>query len=362
MSSSRGVLYRVTTFGESHGGAVGVVVDGCPPGVRIDPRVIQAALDRRRPGQSRLTTQRQEPDRVEILSGVQDGVALGTPILMLVRNEDARPADYANMETALRPSHAEFTYLAKYGIRATSGGGRASARETLARVAAGALAESVLREWHGVEIVAWVDRVKDVQAKVDEATVTRSAVDANDVRCPDAEAAQRMINLIEQTRRDRDSVGGVVRAVVRGVPAGWGEPVFDKMEALLAQAMMSLPASKSFEIGSGLAGTFMTGSEHNDAFLPGEGGRVMTATNHSGGIQGGITNGMPIRLAVGFKPVATIPREQATVDTDGNPTTLAAKGRHDPCVLPRAVPIVEAEIASVLLDCCLRQRARSAGT
>jgi len=358
MSSSRGVLYRVTTFGESHGGAVGVVVDGCPPGVRVDREVIQAAMDRRRPGQSRLTTQRKEPDTVEILSGVQDGVALGTPILMMVRNEDARPADYANMETAFRPSHAEFTYMEKYGIRAASGGGRASARETLARVAAGALAESVLREWHGLEIVAWVDRVKDVQAQVDEGTVTRAAVDANDVRCPDPDAAQRMIGLIEQTRRDLDSVGGVVRAVVRGVPAGWGEPVFDKMEALLAQAMMSLPASKSFEIGSGLAGTFMTGSEHNDAFIPGEGGGVETTTNHSGGVQGGITNGMPIRLAVGFKPVATIPREQATVDGDGNPTTLAAKGRHDPCVLPRAVPIVEAEIATVLLDCCLRQRAR----
>ncbi|MBX3095647.1 MAG: chorismate synthase [Fimbriimonadaceae bacterium] len=359
MSSSRGTLFRITTFGESHGGAVGVVVDGCPPRFPITASLIQEALDRRRPGQSRLTTQRRETDTVEILSGVEDGLTLGTPIMMVVRNEDARPNDYGNMQEAYRPSHAEFTYEQKYGIRAKSGGGRSSARETVGRVAAGALAEAILREKFGIEIVAWVDRVGTVESVVDPETVTREEVDATDVRCPDPGAAAKMIEAIESIRREGDSLGGTIRAVARNVPVGWGEPIFDKLEATLAKAMMSLPATKSFEVGSGLAGTLMRGSEHNDIFVADDAGRITTETNHSGGIQGGISNGMPILLRVGFKPTATISQEQATVTPSGESTTLAAKGRHDPCVLPRAVPIVEAEIASCLLDCCLIQQSRN---
>ncbi len=356
MGSSLGVLFRITTFGESHGPGLGVIVDGCPARTPIDVAQIQAALDRRRPGQSRLVSPRKEADRVEVLSGLADGVALGTPIAMVIRNEDARSKDYEGVAVAYRPSHADYTYDAKYGVRAVAGGGRASARETAARVAAGAIAEQLLAA-RGIEIVAWVDEVQDLVANVDPATVTRAAVEINDLRCPDAVAAATMIERVERARKDGDSVGGVIRAVARGVPAGWGEPVFDKLEADLGKAMLSIPAVKGVESGSGFAGARMTGSEHNDRFVRRPDGSIGTATNHAGGIQGGISNGEPITLRIAFKPTATIMRAQDTVDRDGNPAVLAPKGRHDPCVLPRAVPIVEAMFALILADHMLRHAA-----
>jgi chorismate synthase len=357
MGSSFGRLFRVTTFGESHGAAVGVIVDGCPPRIAISEDEIQRELDRRRPGQSAITTQRREPDRVEILSGVGDGgLTLGTPIAMVVRNQDNRGGDYEEMKTKYRPSHADFTYQAKFGIRAWQGGGRASARETVGRVAAGAIARKVLASLGGgADIVAYVKRVQALEAAVDPATVTREAVEANIIRCPDAAVADEMIALVDKARKAGDSLGGVVEAVARGVPVGLGEPVFDKLDADLAKAMLSLPAAKGFEIGSGFAGTLLTGSQHNDPFYNAS-GAVRTRTNHSGGVQGGISNGEEIVLRVAFKPTATILREQETVDVDGNDTTIKARGRHDPCVLPRAVPIVEAMIALVLADHALRQR------
>src|SRR5262245_2739918 len=357
MGSSFGALFRITTFGESHGPALGVVIDGCPPRLRLDLAEIQAELDRRRPGQRRLVSQRKEADRVEILSGVLDGVTLGTPIAMVIHNQDARSKDYDDIARAYRPSHADYTYDAKYGIRAVAGGGRASARETVGRVAAGAIAQQLLAR-HGVTIVAWVDEVSGIAATVDDATVARADVDTNDIRCPDAAAAERMIERVGQARKAGDSVGGVVRAVARGVPPGWGEPVFDKLEADLAKAMLSIPAVKGVENGSGFAGTLLTGSQHNDAFIRRSDGKIGTRTNRSGGIQGGISNGEPITLRIAFKPTATIMRPQDTVDPAGNPTVLEPKGRHDPCVLPRAVPIVEAMIALVLADHSLRQAAR----
>lgn len=352
------MLFRVTTFGESHGPAIGVVVDGCPPRMPLDLAAVQAELDRRRPGQSRLVSQRKESDQVEVLSGVLDGITLGTPIAMMIRNQDARPADYNDISRAYRPSHADYTYDAKYGIRAIAGGGRSSARETAGRVAAGAIAQQLLAR-RGVSIVAWVDQVAEISATVDDRTVERTGVDINDVRCPDAGAAAAMIERIERARKAGDSVGGVVRAVARGVPAGWGEPVFDKLEADLAKAMMSIPAVKGVENGDGFAGTLLTGSEHNDLFYKRDDGAIGTRTNRSGGIQGGISNGEPITLRIAFKPTATIMRPQDTVDPDGNATVLQPKGRHDPCVLPRAVPIVEAMFALVLADHALRQAARS---
>jgi chorismate synthase len=358
MGSSFGSLFRITTFGESHGPGLGVVIDGCPPRLALDLAQVQAELDRRRPGQSRLVSQRKEADQVEVLSGMSDGRTLGTPIAMVIRNQDARSKDYEEIAQAYRPSHADYTYDAKYGIRATAGGGRASARETAGRVAAGAVAQQVLATF-GVEIVAWVDEVHGITATVDDSTVTRAAVDINDLRCPDAAAAATMIERIEKARKDGDSVGGVIRCVARGVPAGWGEPVFDKLEADLAKAMMSIPAVKGVENGSGFAGTLMTGSEHNDLFERRADGRIGTRTNRSGGIQGGISNGEPITLRIAFKPTATIMRPQDTVDASGAPAVLAPKGRHDPCVLPRAVPIVEAMAALVLVDHCLRQQARA---
>lgn len=357
MGNSFGVLFRITTFGESHGPALGVVVDGCPAQLPLDVDHIQAALDRRKPGQSRLVSQRKEDDRVEILSGVLDGVTLGTPIAMMIRNSDARSKDYDGIARAYRPSHADYTYDAKYGIRAVAGGGRASARETAGRVAAGAIAEQLLARL-GVSIVAWVDEVSGIAASVDGDTVTRADVDQNDIRCPDAAVAEQMIERVERARKDGDSVGGVVRAVARGVPPGWGEPVFDKLEADLGKAMLSIPAVKGVENGSGFAGTLLTGSQHNDPFYRKDDGSIGTRTNRSGGIQGGISNGEPITLRIAFKPTATIMRPQETVDRDGNPATLEPKGRHDPCVLPRAVPIVEAMMALVLADHALRQAAR----
>lgn len=362
MSSSFGERFRVSTFGESHGVGVGVIVDGCPPRLPINEEMIQTELDRRRPGQSRIVTQRKESDRVRILSGVQDGLSLGTPIAMLVLNEDAREGDYDEMKTKYRPSHADFAYDQKYGIRAVTGGGRASARETIGRVAAGAIAQHFLYETFGTQIVAWVDAVKDISATVDSSTVTRDDVESSIIRCPDRRVAEEMIKLVETVRKDGDSVGGTIRAVCRSVPAGWGEPVFDKLEADLAKALMSLPASKGFEIGSGFAGTLLTGRQHNDPYRADDTRNVSTPTNFSGGIQGGISNGMPILLRVAFKPTATILHEQDTVTVEHENTTIKGRGRHDPCVLPRAVPMVEAMIALVLADHALRHASFRVGS
>ncbi len=356
MASTFGVLFRVTTFGESHGGAVGVVVDGCPPRLELSEADLQRDLDRRRPGQSHLTTARAEPDTVEIVSGVFEGHTLGTPICALVRNRDARATDYEAFKDLYRPSHADYTYDAKYGVRNWQGGGRASARETIGRVAAGAIARKLLARDCGTEILAWVESVHEIEARVDPETVTREAIEANLARCPDPEAAARMIRLIEQVKAEGDSVGGTLGAAARGVPAGWGEPVFDKLEADLAKAMLSLPACKGFESGSGFAGARLRGSEHNDLFETRE-GRVRTRTNRSGGIQGGVSNGETVVIRCAFKPVATIFRPQETVNRAGEPATLRPRGRHDPCVLPRAVPIVEAMMALVLADHYLRQKA-----
>jgi chorismate synthase len=357
--NSFGSAFRITTFGESHGPGVGVIIDGCPPQLPVAVEEIQRELDRRRPGQSAITTQRREADQVEILSGMHEGLTLGTPLAMLVRNQDMRSGDYEEMKTKFRPSHADYTYKAKYGVRAWQGGGRASARETIGRVAAGAIARKVLANvgpgGRAVDIVAWVERVADLEATVDAATVTRDAVDANIARCPEAATAEKMIARIDEARKAGDSLGGVVAAVARGVPSGLGEPVFDKLEADLAKAMLSLPAAKGFEIGSGFGGTFLTGSQHNDPFYD-AGGRVRTRTNRSGGVQGGISNGEDIAIRVAFKPTATILREQETVDEDGHDTTIKGRGRHDPCVLPRAIPIVEAMLALVLADHFIRQR------
>lgn len=355
MGSSFGRMFRLTTFGESHGGGLGGVVEGCPPGLALDLDAVQHQLDRRRPGQSKLTTQRGETDRIEVLSGLFEGRTLGTAIGFMIPNKDADPRAYEPFKDRYRPSHADFTYDARYGLRAWAGGGRASARETASRVAGGAIARQVLAT-QGIEIVAWVDRVKDVESAVDAAVVTEADVDANIVRCPDAEAAVRMEACILEARRNGDTVGGVVRCIARGVPAGLGDPVFDKLEADLAKAMISLPAAKGFESGSGFGGTMLTGLQHNDAFIPDASRGVATRTNRSGGIQGGISNGMPIEVSVAFKPVATVFREQDTVDRAGNATRVKPRGRHDPCVLPRAVPMVEAMMALVLADHFLRWR------
>ena len=357
MGNTFGQLFRVTTFGESHGGGIGVVIDGCPPKIDISQGEIQRELDRRRPGQSKITTQRKEEDRCEILSGIVQGKTLGTPIGILVRNKDARPEDYAEVAKKFRPSHADFTYEAKYGIRNWQGGGRASARETIGRVAAGAIARKVLETFYPkIDIVGYVAQIHEIAAKIDKSKVKMKDVDANIVRCPDAASAKKMISLIEKTRAGGDSLGGVIECVVRGGPVGLGEPVFDKLEADLATAMLSLPATKGFEIGSGFSATQMRGSEHNDPFEM-RGGRVRTSTNYSGGIQGGISNGEDIYFRVAFKPTATIAREQKTISASREQTKLAARGRHDPCVLPRAVPMVEAMAALVLCDHALRQRA-----
>ncbi|MBK8232955.1 MAG: chorismate synthase [Candidatus Eisenbacteria bacterium] len=432
MSSTYGLLYRIATWGESHGGGVGVVVDGCPAQLPLAVADIQPQLDRRRPGQSRIVTPRQEADRVSILSGVFEGKTLGTPILLSVPNEDARPGAYEEMKDLYRPSHADFTYDAKYGFRSWQGGGRSSARETIGRVAAGAIAEKILRLAEGIEIVAYVrsiagvsgdflDPLREVSGgdrgtgtravgtgrsgggrsgragtapggSLDPLTLTRTLVDRTPVRCPDVAAAERMIALIEAARRAGDSVGGVIECVIRNVPAGLGEPVFDRLEADLGKAMLALPATKGFEVGSGFAGTLLRGSEHNDAYIArrapagrsssrtsgtagtsgtvgtvgasgasgtsGPGSRMIgTRTNRSGGIQGGISDGEPIVFRVAFKPTATIRHPQETVDTRGRRQTLSARGRHDPCVLPRAVPMVETMAALVLVDHWMRQLA-----
>ena len=358
MSSTFGTLFRVSTWGESHGVSVGVVVDGCPPRIPLTVEEIQHELDRRRPGQSDIVTPRNEADAVEILSGIYKGETLGTPIAMQVRNADQRGGAYDNVRDVFRPSHADYTYTAKYGIRAVEGGGRASARETLARVAAGVIARKVLNLSGNVRIVAYVESVQDIVMPTLDAVPTVEAVDATAVRCPHMETAARMIERIKAVRAEGDSVGGVIRCHVIGLPVGLGEPIFDRLEADLAKAMLSIPATKGFEFGSGFAGTRLKGSEHNDMYIMRD-GIVRTATNRSGGIQGGISNGEEIVMRIAFKPTATIIQKQTTVDKDGNPAELLAKGRHDPCVLPRAVPVVEAMAALVLADHLMRDTAQN---
>jgi chorismate synthase len=354
MGNTFGHLFRITTYGESHGGGVGVIIDGCPPRLEISAAEIQVELDRRRPGQSKITTPRKETDTCEILSGVFEGKTLGTPISILVRNKDTRSQDYDEMVTTYRPSHADATYDAKYGIRNWQGGGRSSARETIGRVAAGAIAKKILHLFGGVEVIGYVKRIQDIEATVDSNTVTMADVESNIVRCPDFTCAEQMIDRIEAIGKQGDSIGGVVECVVRNVPKGLGSPVFDRLEADIAKGVMSLPATKGFEIGSGFAGTLLTGSQHNDEFYTDEQGEIRTRTNRSGGTQGGISNGENIIIRVAFKPTATIRKEQNTVTQSGAETTLAAKGRHDPCVLPRAVPMVESMVALVLCDHLLR--------
>ncbi len=357
MGNTFGQLFRVTTFGESHGGGIGVVIDGCPPKIDISEADIQRELDRRRPGQSKLTTQRKEEDRCEILSGVFEGKTLGTPIALAVRNKDARPEDYSEIADKFRPSHADYTYEAKYGIRNWQGGGRASARETIGRVAAGAVAKKILEGLYpNFEVVAYVTQIHDITAKIDRSTVKMKDVEKNIVRCADAAAAKRMMSLIEQVRDQGDSIGGLIECVIRGIPPGLGEPVFDKLDADLSKAMLSIPATKGFEIGSGFGATRMRGSQHNDPFEM-RSGKIRTKTNKSGGVQGGISNGEDIYFRVAFKPPATIALQQKTVTSSKQQSELAARGRHDPCVLPRAVPIVEAMAALVLCDHALRHQA-----
>jgi chorismate synthase len=358
MGNSFGHTFRISTWGESHGGGIGVVIDGCPPRIPLTEEDIQPDLDRRRPGQSKIVTPRKETDRCEILSGVFQGQTLGTPIAILVRNEDHRPEAYTEMQTMFRPSHADYTYQAKFGIRNWEGGGRSSARETIGRVAAAAVAKKVLRQLiPQLEVVAYVKQVKDLVATVDPATVSFEDIESNIVRWPDCADAERVVRFIEETRSRGDSVGGIIECVVRNAPPGLGMPVFDRLEADLAKAVLSLPASKGFEIGSGFAGASLYGSEHNDPFYM-ESGRVRTTTNRSGGVQGGISNGEPIVFRTAFKPVATLARVQQTVTIDGQDAELKARGRHDPCVLPRAVPMVEAMTHLVLIDHLLRHRAQ----
>ena len=355
MSSTYGTLFKIATFGESHGAAIGVTIDGCPAGLAFDTDFIQAELTRRKPGQSRITTQRREADEFEVLSGVFEGITQGTPIALIIRNTDQRSKDYGHIAQQFRPSHADYTYQTKYGTRDYRGGGRSSARETAARVAAGAVAKLLLRQ-QGVEIRAYVSQVGTLKLEKTYLDMDLALAGENDVRCPDPDTAERMFALIDDTRKRGDSIGGVVNCVVTGVPAGWGEPVFDKLHAELGKAMLSINAVKGFEYGSGFAGAELYGSEHNDEFYTDETGRVRTKTNQSGGIQGGISNGEVIYFRTAFKPVATIMQDQDSVDTDGNAVTVSGKGRHDPCVVPRAVPIVEAMAALVLVDMCLRNK------
>ena len=358
MPNTFGHLFRITTWGESHVGGVGVVLDGCPPQLALDESDIQPDLDRRRPGQSSIVTPRDEADRVQILSGTFEGKTIGTPIMMMVNNNDFRPEAYAEMKTKFRPSHADYTYQQKFGFRNWQGGGRSSARETIGRVAAGAIAKKLLKQRFGVEVLSYVKQVKKIIAEVNHEKVRLRDIEANIVRCPDTAVADKMIRLIERTRKTGDTVGGIIEGVARGLPVGWGDPVFDRLEADLAKAMLSLPASKGFEVGSGFGGITMTGREHNDP-MRFRRGKVRTTKNDSGGVQGGISNGETVHFRVAFKPVATGMHEQDTVDAQFKNTTLKGRGRHDPCVLPRAVPMVEAMTALVLADHALRHRAQN---
>ncbi|RAU83787.1 chorismate synthase [Pontibacter arcticus] len=356
MSNSYGKLFRITTFGESHGAAVGVIIDGCPAGLDISLEEIQHALDRRRPGQSSITTPRKEEDKATILSGIFEGKTLGTPITLVVNNKDQASHDYSHIEHAFRPSHADYTYTAKYGLRDYRGGGRSSARETVARVAAGVLAAKLLQKY-GISIKSYVAQVGSIKLEKPYTQLDLNQIDSNIVRCPDSETAARMISLIEEVRDNLDTVGGVVSCVITGTPAGLGEPVFDKLHAELGKAMLSINAVKGFEYGSGFEGVKMRGSEHNDQFFTDENGAIKTRTNNSGGIQGGISNGQDIYFNVAFKSVATILQPQQTINDAGEEIMLVGKGRHDPCVLPRAVPIVDAMAALVLADFVMRQQA-----
>jgi chorismate synthase len=357
MGSTYGKIFNISTFGESHGAAIGVVIDGCPAGIPFDTDFIQAELDRRKPGQSRITTQRREADEFEVLSGVFEGKTTGTPIALVIRNTDQRSKDYGHIAEQFRPSHADFTYQAKYGVRDYRGGGRSSARETAARVAAGALAKLILRQ-AGVQFRAYVSQVGPLQLTKPYVSLDLAEAENNAVRCPDPEMAQQMFDFIDETRKRGDSVGGVVSCVITGCPVGLGEPVFDKLHAELGKAMLSINAVKGFEYGSGFAGVAMYGSAHNDAFYQDENGQVHTRSNHSGGIQGGISNGEDIYFRVAFKPVATIMQDQESLDIHGESVLVSGKGRHDPCVVPRAVPIVEAMAALVLVDFYLVQKFR----
>ncbi len=357
--NSFGELFKITTFGESHGGAVGVVVDGCPPGLEICEGDIQRELDRRKPGQSDITTPRKEEDSIHILSGVFEGFTTGTPIMMLAYNKDTRSEDYNHLNKLFRPSHADFTYLSKYGLRDWRGSGRASARETLGRVAAGAIAQKFLKESIGIEILSYVEQVGDIQSQVDYETVSADQIEKNIIRCPDHEAATKMIELVRAVQSDGDSIGGIIRGVIRNVQPGLGEPVFDKLHADLGKAMLSINAVKGFEIGLGFNAVHLRGSQHNDPFTVNTAGEVVTRTNNAGGVLGGISTGSTITFRVAFKPVATIAKEQDTVTLEGEPTKLAASGRHDPCVLPRAVPIVDAMAALVMADHVLRDKAQN---
>jgi chorismate synthase len=353
MSNSFGTLFRITTFGESHGPAIGVILDGCPAGLEIDEAFIQSELDRRKPGQSKITTQRKEDDSFKILSGVFEGKSTGTPLTIVIENQDQRSKDYSHIENTFRPSHADYTYQVKYGIRDHRGGGRSSARETAARVAAGAVAKLLLKK-SGVSINAFVSQVGDIRAP-HYTNMNLAKTEDNIVRCPDAATAEKMIALIDQVRLDRDTIGGIVTCVINGSPVGLGEPVFDKLHAELGKAMLGINAVKGFEYGSGFEGIQLRGSQHNDEFYN-EGGKIRTKTNHSGGVQGGISNGEDIYFNVAFKPVATIMQDQKSIDKDGNEATVTGKGRHDPCVVPRAVPIVESMAALVMADFLLRAR------
>lgn len=356
--NSFGQLFKITTFGESHGGCVGCVVDGCPPGLEISEAEIQSELDRRKPGQSAITSPRKEADVIHILSGVFEGATTGTPILLLAYNGDMRPEDYEHLKNLYRPSHADFTYFAKYGRRDFRGSGRASARETLARVAAGAIAKKFLRQRLGVEIFSYVEQVGDLKTEIDYRQVTSDEIESNPVRCPDQAVAAKMIALIEKVKAEGDSIGGVIKGVIKNVASGLGEPVFDKLPADLGKAMLSINAVKGFEFGSGFAGVKMRGSQHNDAFVPGPDGTATTQSNHAGGTLGGISTGADIYFRVAFKPVATIKKKQQTVNLANEAVELEAFGRHDPCVLPRAVPIVDAMSALVIMDHYLRNRAQ----
>ena len=348
MGSSFGNLFKIHTYGESHGLALGVIIDGCPAGLAIDTDFIQAELDRRKPGQSKITTQRKEADEFEILSGVFEGLSTGTPISILIRNKDQKSKDYSHIADKFRPSHADYTFHAKYGVRDYRGGGRSSARETVARVAAGAVAKLLLRHY-GISTDAFVSQVGSLTLEKNYQELDLAKTEDNIVRCPDAKTAERMIELIDQTRKNRDTIGGIITGVIQGVPAGLGEPVFDKLHAEIGKAMLSINAVKGFEYGSGFEGVKLNGSSHNDAFYQ-EGDAVKTRTNHSGGIQGGISNGQDIYFNVAFKPVATIMSDQESINTAGESVTVSGKGRHDPCVVPRAVPIVEAMAALVIAD------------
>ncbi|AFK04659.1 chorismate synthase [Emticicia oligotrophica DSM 17448] len=355
MSSTYGKIFKISTFGESHGKAIGVIVDGCPAGVEFNEEFIQNELDRRKPGQSRITTQRKESDEFQVLSGIFEGKTTGTPIAMVIPNEDQRSKDYSHIATQFRPSHADYTYTVKYGNRDYRGGGRSSARETAARVAAGALAKLLLNN-DAISITAYVSQVGKLKLDKQYWELDLSKTDNNAVRCPDEQMAQKMFDYIDEIRKKGDSIGGIITCVIKGVPAGWGEPVFDKLHAELGKAMLGINAVKGFEYGSGFEGIELLGSEHNDEFFIGEDGKVHTKTNLSGGIQGGISNGEDIYFKVAFKPVATIMQDQESINEAGEKVIVSGKGRHDPCVLPRAVPIVEAMAALVLADFSLRAK------